>query len=154
MRGGFHRRRERPAWIFRHGDHGLGADPDRGHVGLRNVDVNAQLADVGYYEHRRPGATARIDQRADVGVARGDHAVERHGDLLEAGQRLQPLDIGLAGIHRSLLVGEIGGALVDFLHRHEIRSEQRFPPRQRRFRQFRAGLLACEVGSRLQQLLI
>src|SRR5438046_5673376 len=40
------------------------SDPDRGYIGLRNVDIDAQLADIGYHEHRRPGAAARIDQRA------------------------------------------------------------------------------------------
>ena len=66
-----------------------------GHIVLRHVDIDAQLGDVGHHEHRGPRAAAGIDQRADVGVARGDHAVERHGDLLVARQRLQPLDIGL-----------------------------------------------------------
>ena len=96
LRGGLDRRRERPVRIFRHRDHRLGADLDRGHIALRDVDVDAQLADVGYHEHRRAGAAAGIDQRADVGVAGRDHAVERHGDLLVARQRLQPFDIGLA----------------------------------------------------------
>jgi hypothetical protein len=132
--GGFHRRRKRPARIFRHIDHGLGADPDRRHVSLRNVDIDAQLADIGDHEHRWPRTAAGIDQRADVGVARGDHAVEGCCDLLVGRQRLQPLDIGLAGIHRRLLVGEIGGALVDFLHRHEIRGDQRFSAVQGCFR--------------------
>ena len=120
--------------IFRHRDHGLGADLDRGHVVLRHVDIDAQLGDVGHHEHRRARAAAGIDQRADVGVARGDHAVERHGDLLVAGERFEPLDIGLAGIDGGLLVGEVGGALVDFLRRNEVRSDQGLAPVQRRFR--------------------
>jgi hypothetical protein len=49
-------------------------------------------------------AAAGIDQRADVGVARGDHAVERHGDLLVAGQRFQPLDIGLPELTAAFLL--------------------------------------------------
>ena len=101
-----------------------------------------------------PDTAAGIDQRADVGVARGDHAVERPGDLLVAGQRFQPFDIGLAGFDGGLLVVEVGGALVDFLHRDEVRGEQRLAPRQRCFRQLRARLLADEIGPCLQQLLV
>ena len=53
LRGGLHRRRERAVRIFRHRQHGLRADPDRGHVVLRHVDIDAQLGDVGDHEHRR-----------------------------------------------------------------------------------------------------
>ena len=154
LRRGLHRRRKVAVRIFRHRDRGLGADLDRRHVVLGNVDIDAQLGDVGDHEHRRARAAAGIDQRADVGVARGDDAVERHGDLLVAGQRLEPLDIGLAGIDRGLLVGEVGGALVDFLRRDEVGRDQRLAPRQRRFRQSGAGLLAGEIGAGLQQLLV
>jgi hypothetical protein len=37
------------------------------------------------------------DELADVGVARGDGAVERRGDAVEIFQFLQPVDIGLGG---------------------------------------------------------
>jgi hypothetical protein len=84
-------------------------------------------------EHRGPGAPSCIDQSANVGIAGGDDAVEWHGDFLVTGQCFQPFDIGLPGVHRGLLVGEVGGALVDFLHRDEIRGDQRFPTIQRRF---------------------
>jgi hypothetical protein len=38
------------------------------------------------------GAAAGIDEGADVGLARGHHAVERRGDVLEACQRLQAIE--------------------------------------------------------------
>jgi hypothetical protein len=43
------------------------------------------------------GAAAGVDQGADVGFARGDDAIERHGDILEVGHRLQPIDVTLVG---------------------------------------------------------
>ena len=154
LRGRLDGGRKAAARIFRHRQRSLGADPDRGHVVLGHVDIDPQLGDVGDHEHRRPGAAAGIDQRADIGFARGDHAIERHRDLLVARQRFQPFDIGLTGIDGGLLVGEVGAALVDLLRRNEIRGDQRLAPRQRRFRQPRARLLAGEIGAGLQQLLI
>ena len=109
---------------------------------------------VGDDEHRQPGARAGADQRADVGVALGDDAVERRGDRLVAGQRLQPLDVGLAGMDGGLLVGEVGGALVDVLLRDDGRTQQGAAARQRDLRQFGAGLGAGQIGARLQQLLV
>ena len=154
LRGCLDSGRKRPVRIFRHGERGLGTELDRRHVVLRHVDIDAQLGDVGDHEHRRSRAAAGIDQRADIGVARGDDAVKRHRDLLVAGERFQPFDIGLAGIDGGHLVGEVGGTLIDFLRRNEIRGDQRLAPVQRRFRQSGARLLADEISSSLQQLLV
>ncbi|MFK4559963.1 hypothetical protein ABIF95_002493 [Bradyrhizobium ottawaense] len=154
LRGRLHRRLESPVRILGQRDRRLGAYLDRRHVVLGHVDIDAQLGDVGDHEHRRARAATGIDQRADIGVARGDDAVERRGDLLVAGQRFQPLDIGLARIDGRVLVREIGGALVDLLRRDEVGGDQRLAPVQRCFRQPGAGLLAGEVGSSLKQLLI
>ncbi len=59
LRRGLDRRVESPVRIFRHRDHGLGADPDRGHVALGHVDIDPQLADVGDHEHRRARSRRR-----------------------------------------------------------------------------------------------
>ncbi len=53
-----------------------------------------------------------------------------------------------------VLVGEIGGALVDLLRRDEVGGDQRLAPVQGCFRQPGAGLLAGEVGAGLQELLV
>jgi len=69
---------------------------------LRHLHVDAHLVNVGDAEQLRSGAAAGaaagIDERADVGLARGHHAVERRGDVLEACQRLQAVDVALGGI--------------------------------------------------------
>ena len=43
-----------------------------GRVSFRHQHVDAQLVRVGDTEQFRSGALACIDQRADIGVARGD----------------------------------------------------------------------------------
>ena len=73
---------------------GLGADSDIRHVILRHVDVDPQLAGLGNDEQRRSAAVG-IDQRAEIGVARGDKAVERRGDALVFFQDAKPVEIGL-----------------------------------------------------------
>ena len=52
----FNRRGKGPVGIFRHRDHGLGADLDRRHEILRHIDIDAQLRDVGNNEQGRTGA--------------------------------------------------------------------------------------------------
>ena len=69
-----------------------------GHVVLRHVDIDAQLGGVGDDEHRRPAAAAGIDQRADVGGARGDQPVERRDDALVFLKHSQAVEIGLGGL--------------------------------------------------------
>ena len=70
----------------------VGSEPlaDAGGQLLRHLHVDAHLVNVGDAKQLRAaaaaGSAAGIDQRADVGLARGHHAVERRGDVLEAGQ--------------------------------------------------------------------
>ena len=61
------------------------------------------------------GGIARLDEGADVGIARGDHAVERREDFLEALQLLQPADIGFTGIDQRALGREIARGLIALL---------------------------------------
>ena len=64
----------------------VGGQPrlDAGRQLLRHLHVDPHLVNVGDAEQLRAaaaaGAAAGIDQRADVGLARGHDAVERRGD--------------------------------------------------------------------------
>ena len=144
-----------PAGIFGNRDLRLGADPDARHVVLRNVDVDAQLADVRDDEHRRAAAAAGIDQRADVGVARRDEAVERRGDALVLLEHSQALEIGFGRTHQPPACSEARrradrGPACDTAP--ELISC--WPRSQRHFRQPRVRLGAGEVGFGLHDLLV
>src|SRR3546814_10421719 len=95
--------------------------------------IDAQLAGVGDREQPRTAAAAGADQRADVSRARGDDAVERRDDAVEALCRAEPVDAGARGVFRSLLGGGIAGLLVDFLLRSRLAAEHRLPTRCRSF---------------------
>ena len=96
-------------------DDGLGARRNAWHIVLRHAHVDAQLARFGYDEQLRAARGAHVDERPDVGFARGDDAVERRDEAFEAFLRHQLVDIGL----RRLDLGDTGvvgeGALVDVL---------------------------------------
>ena len=68
----------------------LGSEPrfDAGGQLLRHLHVDAHHVNVGDLKQLGAAAATRsaagIDQRADIGLARGDDAVERHGDVFEA----------------------------------------------------------------------
>ena len=102
----------------------------------------------------RPALEPAVDQRADVGVALGDDALERRRDVLEAGEHLQPFDIGLAGVDGGLLVFKVGGALVHVLLGDGVGDDQGLPALERHLGQPGARLGAGEIGARLQQLLV
>jgi len=54
-------------------------------------DIERQLGDVGDHEHRRPEPPPALISR-DVGIARGDDAVE--GTVIFLYRSVPPLDIG------------------------------------------------------------
>ena len=76
---------------------------------------------------------ARINQGADVRVARRDHAVERRIDLLVGHQLLKPADIGGiridGGLHRTVVPDE----LVGFLLGHGVGLQEGLPAVRRDF---------------------
>ena len=122
---------------------------------LRHPDVDAQLvrgcqakqlARLG----RRPG----LDQGADIGIARGDDAVERRVDALEPLQILQAADIGRVRLDGGGLRAEIADLLVGFLLGHGLGLQQRLPARRRRLREVEVRLRGVELGPRLAELLV
>ena len=135
-------------------DHCLGADPDHRDERLRHVDVDAQLAGIGHHEHRRGRAAAGIDKGSQVRFARGDHAVEGRQHILVAGQRLEPVNIGLVRLDGRLFTGEVGNSLVQVLLGNSARVGKALPPFQGRLRQSGVGLGIEKVGARLHELLV
>ena len=69
------------------------ADVDPQLVGLRNVKQFVAVA----------AGAAGIDQGANIGIARGNHAGERSVNPLKRLQLLQPLHIGLRGLQGACL---------------------------------------------------
>ena len=125
----------------------------RARIDLRHVDEDAQPVHRGDVEELLGGA-ARSDQRADVGVARGDHAGERRVDGLEALQLLEPLDVGVRGQHRGLLRFVAAVGVVEVLPRHRVGLDQILVALGGRPRQALVRLRGRQVGARLEQLLI
>ena len=79
------------------------------------------------------GSASGIDQCADIGFARGDDTVERRGDVLEAFQRLQPVDFALIdgdfGIRRTeARLGAVVIGLLAFLLLHGHDAFRRVAP--------------------------
>ena len=68
---------------------------------LRHLHIDAHLVHVGDAKQlgsvAAAGAAAGIDERADIGLARGHDAVERRDDALEVFERREPVDFALIG---------------------------------------------------------
>ena len=93
---------------------------------LRKVSVDAKHVVLDDPEHWRAATGIGVDEIADVDIAGTDGAVKRRADLLETGERLQPidgcllrlnirlrdLDAGIGGVNRRLQLGL--GALSSF----------------------------------------
>ena len=113
--------------MFGHADRRLGAWRHARHIVLRHVDIDAQLAGIGDHEQLRAAGGPHIDQCADVGFARGDDAIERRDQVLEAFLGDQAVDVRL----RRLDLGDIGvqgeSALVDVLLGDGIGAGERLP---------------------------
>ncbi len=63
------------------------------------------------------GVGAGVDQRADIGVARRDHAIEGRVDLLVGLQIFEALDVGGGGIDDGLLRVHVADDVVGILPR-------------------------------------
>ena len=72
-------------------------------------------------------ADAGVDQRADVGVARRHHAVERRDERQKAFERVQAVEIGLGGHRRRRLGGQVVSFLVRALERDRLLIAERCP---------------------------
>ena len=90
-----------------------------------------------------------------IGIARGDHAVERRQHILVAGQRLQPIDIGLVRLDGRLFAGEVGDVVSSRSCCEIMRELARL---WRRFRVASDNLALDwafeQVGARLHELLV
>ena len=75
---------------------------------------------VGHAEQRVARVLPGVDQRADVGVALGDHAVEGRQHALEGLQLLQACDVGGRRLARRGLGGGVTGALIGVLLRDRL----------------------------------
>ena len=72
---------------------------------------------------------AGVDQRADVGGARGDKAIERRDDALVLFEHPQAVEVGLRGANQPLFVGGVGRALVEVLLRYRVGGDETDWPR-------------------------
>ena len=83
-------------WILNDLLRDIGHTPFQGsppmHVDAHHVNVG-DLKQLGAAAATR--SAAGVDQRADIGFARGDDAVERHGDVFEVGHGAQTVDFAL-----------------------------------------------------------
>ena len=102
-----------------------------------------------------PGALRTgVDQRADVDVARGDHAVEGRVDLLEALCLFQAPHVEGGGIHHGLLGLQVAHFVFDVLLRHGFGLQERFVARGGGPRQLVVGLGGGQVGAGLVELAV
>ena len=102
----------------------------------------------------RAGALAGIDQGADVGIARRNHAIEGRQHVLEGFQFAQPRHVGRRRVSRGLLGRRIPGLLVGVLLGHRIGGEQSLPTDIGALRQGFIGARGGQIRLRLAQLLI
>ena len=126
---------------------------DVGRAVLRHVDEHAQRAGLLQMEQLAGQAgtawrATRGDERADVDVARGDHAVERCADRFVRHQLVQVRDVRLRGReHRTLRV-HVGHLRVGVPLRHRLRRQHVLPALRGRFRIVVVRLRGGRVGAR------
>ena len=147
---------ESPAGEFGENQIRVQPRPDLRGIELRDIDIDAQRVqgrDVKQFA-RGSAAAAGIDQLADVGIARRDHAVKGRVHFLEGLHVLQPLHIGLGRFDGGPAGIVISRGIVDVLLRDRIRFQQFLVARGRDFREAHVGLGRGEVRARLLQLLI
>ncbi len=137
------------------GDVDLLAVVDADGVGLGDGDEDAQAADLVEMEELvRLGGGAGVDEGADVGIARGDDAVERGDDALVALQLLEAADVGLLRGGGGFFGGEVAGDLVGLLHGDGVLGDERLPADVGGGGELLVGLRALEVGLSLLELLV
>ena len=95
-----------------------------------------------------------VDEIADVGIAGRDDAVERSDHPFEGLEVLEPRDVLLGRIHRGLLGGGIGRAIVRVLFGDRLGLEQSLPALvgDDGYREVR--LCRRQIRARLRQLLV
>ena len=86
----------------------------------------------------------RFDQRTDIDVAGGDHAVEWGHDIREPLLRFQPVDVCLGRLDLRRLDTRVALLFIDGLLRHGAGGAERIPPLGGHFRQ-------CEVRLGLRE---
>ena len=118
VRGRGDRRVESAVRVLRHFQRRFHPVLELGRVGFRHRDVNPHLVNVGDREQRRRIDSVRSDQRTDVDVAGGHHAVERGHDVGERFLRFQPVDIRLSSVDLGGLCTLVAVLFVRGLLRH------------------------------------
>ena len=96
-------------------------------IGLRHLHVDAQLVRIGQPEQFGARALTRVDQRADVGIASGDDAVERRHDPLERFQIAQARYVGGGGIGGRFFRRRIARFFIRILLRDRFGLQQLLP---------------------------
>ncbi|CAM2152784.1 hypothetical protein PT2222_290074 [Paraburkholderia tropica] len=137
-----------------HRERRVHAGLDRRRVALRHAHVDAQRARVRDREEFGTAAAARVDQRAHVGLARGDHAVERRRQTLERFERFQTAHVRLIRFHGRLLGDQVRGLFIGFLLRDRILLEHFGPALRRGGRELFVRDRVLQIGARLLQLLV
>ena len=94
---------------------------------LRHLHIDPNRVHVGHLEQLLACSVARSDQRADIGVARRDDAVERSDNGLKALHRLQLSHISLGRIGDGFLGCCIACRIVSRLLRHDLPLHQKIP---------------------------
>ena len=85
-------------------------------------------------------AAAGIDQLADIGIARRQHAVKRRIDFFKGLQLLEAFDVVRGGIHHGLFGVSIAHGVVNILLGHGIAFQQVLVTRGGGLRQVRSWL--------------
>jgi len=109
---------------------------------------------VGDVEQRSAFAATGIDERANVDVARGDHAAEGGVDALERLQFLQPRDIEARRFHRGKARVHGPGGLISVLLGDIAGLRQLVPARGGLLGDLVVGLGRGQIGARLLELVV
>ncbi|KAG1249418.1 hypothetical protein G6F68_013346 [Rhizopus microsporus] len=126
---------------------------DAGRAVLRYRHHQAQASGIGDVEQLAP-AVIGADQLADIGLPRGDGAIERRTQGAVTTEFLQPRVVGLRRFHAGLCGHRIGLLLVGFLARYRMAAEHALPALGADLGQRRVGLHLQQVGMRLRDLLV
>jgi hypothetical protein len=98
----------------------LASGLDRGELALRHLHIDPQPPDIRDNEQFAAGGPTHVDQRADIGIARRDDAVERRHQARISLHCADPLNVRLQALHCRLSRRQVAGLLVGFLPRYRI----------------------------------